>query len=299
MDQHIQRTSGVFCILMEVQTLCQSLGIDRIKPGPKPQYPDSFIISLVIIRHLLGMNSERSFLRHLKNNHEHIFPKLPEQSWFNRKARKLQPVYSSIQTQLAMGHLQDNIRIIDSTPVPVLKPYRGNHSPCFKRGRQTNYGYCASKKEYYFGVKLSLVCTPAGVITNVGIHSANTHDLIALKAMLEDIDLTHTTLIGDKGYYDGELRTYLDNRAGRLVVPDKKRHTLFNTKKDTQLLKRRSIVETVNGQLKDHMQLERTLARSYDGLVSRIWSIILAFTFAQFFNRKMERPLLAVKSVLV
>mgnify|MGYP006302835773 CR=1 FL=1 len=284
---------------MEVQTLCQSLGIDRIKPGPKPQYPDSFIISLVIIRHLLGMNSERSFLRHLKNNHEHIFLKLPEQSWFNRKARKLQPVYRSIQQQLTLRHLQDNIRIIDSTPVPVLKPYRGSHSLCFKRGKQTNYGYCASKKEYYFGIKLSLVCTPEGVITDVGIHSANTHDLTALKDMINDIELTHTTLIGDKGYYDGELRTQLANQAGRLVVPDKKRHTPFNTREDKQLLRQRSIVETVNAQLKDHMQLERTLARSYQGLVSRIWSIVLAFTFAQYFNRKMERPLLAVKSVLV
>lgn len=299
MDQHIQRTSGVFCILIEVQTLCHSLGIDRVKQGPKPQYPDSYVISLVIIRLLLGMNSERSFLRHLKNNHEHIFPKLPEQSWFNRKARKLQPVYQSIQQQLAMSHLQDNVRIIDSTPVPVLKPYRGNHSPRFARGNKTNYGYCASKQEYYFGVKLSLICTPEGVITDIGIHSANTHDLTALKDMIEDIDLADTTLIGDKGYYDGELRTHLDNRAGRLVVPDKKRHTPFNIKEDKQLLRQRSIVETVNGQLKDHMQLERTLARSYAELVSRIWSIILAFTFAQFFNRKMERPLLAVKSVLV
>lgn len=299
MDQHIQRTSGVFCILIEVQTLCHSLGIDRVKQGPKPQYPDSYIISLVIIRLLLGMNSERSFLRHLKHNHEHIFPKLPEQSWFNRKARKLQPVYRMVQQQLVMSHLQDNVRIIDSTPVPVLKPFRGHNSPCFSRGKQTNYGYCASKKEYYFGVKLSLICTPEGVITDVGIHSANTADINALRDMITDIDLTNITLIGDKGYYDGELRTHMDNRDGRLVVPDKKRHTLFNTKEDTQLLRQRSIVETVNAQLKDHTQLERTLARSYTGLVSRIWSIILAFTFAQFFNRKMERPLLAVKSVLV
>lgn len=198
-----------------------------------------------------------------------------------------------------MSHLQDNVRIIDSTPVPVLKPYRGNHSPCFSRGKQTNYGYCASKKEYYFGVKLSLICTPEGIITDVGIHSANTHDLIALKDMINEINLTSITLIGDKGYYDGELRTHLDNRAGRLVVPDKKHHNPFNTTEDKRLLRQRSIVETVNGQLKDHMQLERTLARSYTGLVARIWSIILAFTFAQFFNRKMERPLLAVKSVLV
>jgi len=299
MTQHIQRSSGVFCILIEVQTLCQSLGVDQIKRGPKPQYPDSYIISLVIIRYLLGMNSERSFLRYLKNNHEHIFPTLPEQSWFNRKCRKLQPIYRSIQQQLAIRHLQDDILIVDSTPVPILKPYRGHGSPCFPRGTRTNYGYCASKKEYYFGVKLSLICTAEGVITDVGIHSANTHDLKALKDMMSDSDFTNVTLIGDKGYYDGELRTHLDNRSSRLVVPDKKRHTPFTTKVDRLLLRKRSLVETVNSQLKDHMQLERTLARSYDGLLTRIWGIVLAFTFAQYFNSMMQRPLLAVKSVLV
>lgn len=299
MQQHIQCPSGVLCILIEIQTLCQAFHIDQVKSGPKPQYPDSYIISLMIIRFLLGMNSERSFLRHLNDNHAHIFPQLPEQSWFNRKCRRLQRTSQKIQQQLVMAHLQDNLRIIDSTPVPVVKRYRGHSSPCFPRGKQTNYGYCASKKEYYYGVKLSLVMTPLGVITNVGIHPANTADINAAKDVLCDMDTGHLTLIGDKGYYDGELRATLQNQHGRLVVPDKKRHHVFNTKRDKQLLRLRSIVETVNSQLKAHMRIEQTLARSYEGVVTRLEGAILAFTFAQYYNRKTKRPLLAVKSVLV
>jgi IS5 family transposase len=198
-----------------------------------------------------------------------------------------------------MSYLQDSLRIVDSTPVPVLKRYRGASSPCFPRGKQTNYGYCAAKKEYYYGVKLSLICTTTGVITDLGIHAANVHDLTALKSLMTETDLNHITLIGDKGYYDGELRTTLNNHNGRLVVPDKRRHHPFATPADTHLLRLRSIIETVNAQLKDHLRLEQTLARSYRGLVSRIWSIFLSFTFAQYFNLKMERPRLAVKSVLV
>ena len=299
MVQHIQRSSGVLCILIETQSLCQSLGVDRVKRGPKPQYKDSFIISLVIIRYLLGMNSERSFLRHIRDNHAHIFPQLPEQSWFNRKCRRLRHVAKQIQQQLVMSHLQDNLRIIDSTPIPVVKRYRGAYSACFPRGKQTNYGYCASKREYYYGVKLSLIITLEGVITAVGIHAGNAHDLTALKDMLREIDISNMTLVGDKGYYDGELRTYFNNRAGRLVVPDKKRHHPFTTKEDRQLLRKRSIVETVNSQLKDHMRIEQTLARSYEGLLTRLGGAILAFTFAQYYNRVHQRPLLAVKSVLV
>jgi hypothetical protein len=299
MEQHIQRTSGVFCILIEVESLCQALQVNQIKCGPKPKYQDSYIISLIIIRYLLGMNSERSFLRYLTKNHSTIFTRLPEQSWFNRKCRKLTPVSIQIQQQLVMAHLQDNLRIIDSTPVPVLKPYRGHDSRCFPRGKQTNYGYCASKKEYYYGVKLSLIMTPAGVITDFGIHAANTADINAAKAIVAMMEVTKLSLIGDKGYYDGEFRTHFENRQGRLVVPDKKRHQKFNTALDRELLRKRSIVETVNSQLKDHLRIEETLARSYGGLVSRLAGAILAFAFAQYFNEKTGRPRLAVKSVLI
>ncbi len=299
MDKHIQYTSAVFCILIEIQTVCKAYNIDKAKCGPKPQYPDSFIISLIIIKNLLGMNSESSFLRHLKNNYQTTFAKLPEQSWFNRKSKRLQSVCMALQQELVLGHLQDRVRIVDSTPVPVVKLYRGGYTPCFKRGTETNFGYCASKKEYYYGVKLSLFITLEGVITNIGIHPANRHDLTAAKEVLKGMDITNLWLIGDKGYYDGELRATLAFHGGHLSVPDKARHAPFMTKEDKPLLAKRSLIETVNEQLKAHMKIHETLAQSYTGLVFRLWSAILAFTFAQYLNRKQGRSLLAVKSLLV
>lgn len=299
MNQHIQRSSAVFSILAEVETVCKQQNIDVTKRGPGPQYPDSFIISLIIIKNLLGMNSESSFLRYLAKHHGDIFLSLPERSWFNRKCRNLQPAVAELQQQLASELAKVEIKIIDSTPVPVLKSYRGNNSPCFPRGKKTNYGYCASKKEYYYGAKLSLIMTPEGVITEIGVHAANTADINALRDMLPGLDTTNLTLIADKGYYDGELRTHLNNRNGRLVVPDKKRHTKFNTKEDTLLLKKRSIVETVNGQLKEHMRIEETLSQSYQGLLTRLWGVLLAFTFGQLHNLRHDRPLLSIKSILI
>jgi len=299
MDKHIQPVSAVFCILIEIQTVCKAYKIDKVKSGPKPTYPDSYIISLIIIKNLLGMNSESSFLRHLKNNYQITFTQLPEQSWFNRKSKRLITVCHKLQQQLVLAHLQDDVRIIDSTPIPVIKLYRGNYTPRFPKGKQTNFGYCASKKEYYYGVKLSLIITNEGVITNFGIHPANRHDLVAAKDILKAMDITNLKLVGDKGYYDGELRTTLASHGGRLSVPDKKRHTRFVTSEDKKLLSNRSLVETVNEQLKSHMKVHECLAQSYQGLVSRIESAILAFSFAQYFNRKNNRSLLAVKSVLV
>lgn len=95
------------------------------------------------------------------------------------------------------------------------------------------------------------------------------------------------------------MRATLASKGGNFSVPDKKRHTQFVTPVDRQLLAKRSLVETVNEQLKAHMKIHETLAQSYEGLVSRLWSAILAFTFAQYLNRKTGRSLLAVKSLLV
>jgi hypothetical protein len=299
MQQHIQRSSAVSSILAEVETVCKQQNIDQIKCGPRPQYKDSFIIGLIVIKNLLGMNSESSYLRYLAKHHGDVFITLPERSWFNRKCRNLQPTATKLQQVFAAELSDVEFKIVDSTPVPVLKPYKGNNSPCFPRGKKTNYGYCASKKEYYYGAKLSLIMTPEGVITEVGIHAANTADINALRDMLSCMDITKLKLIGDKGYYDGELRATLKHQKGRLVVPDKKRHHRFNTKQDKRLLKKRSIVETVNGQLKEHMRIAETLAQSYQWLLTRLWGALLAFTFGQIYNLQHDRPLLSIKSILI
>lgn len=299
MNQHRQRDSAVFSILTEVETVCKQQNIDQIKRGPRPHYTDSFIIGLIIIKNLFGMNSESSYLRYLTKHHGDVFTTLPERSWFNRKCKKLRPICERLQRELAERLSGTCTKIVDSTPIPVVKRYRGAYSPCFPRGIHTNYGYCASKQEYYYGVKLSLFMSSAGVVTNLGIHPANTADINAAKAVLESMNSERLILIGDKGYYDGELRTTLKNRQGRLVVPDKKRHHKFNTKEDKELLCQRSIVETVNAQLKEHLRLEETLAQSYQGLLTRIWGALLAFTFGQLHNRQHGRPLLSVKSILI
>jgi hypothetical protein len=92
------------------------------------------------------------------------------------------------------------------------------------RERKTSYGYFASKKEYYHGVKLRLVMTDHGVMTDSSIHAATLLILMPQKYVLDNIGTANLILIVDKGYYDGELRTHLDNLLSSLAVSNKKRH---------------------------------------------------------------------------
>ena len=51
----------------------------------------------------------------------------------------------------------DNIRVIDSMPIPVCEFRRDHFSKCFKG--EVSYGRCSSKKQTYFGFKFHALTT--------------------------------------------------------------------------------------------------------------------------------------------
>ena len=59
----------------------------------------------------------------------------------------------------------NNIRVIDSMPIPVCEFGRSHFSKCFKG--EASYGICASKKETYFGFKFHALTTVDGFLTEV------------------------------------------------------------------------------------------------------------------------------------
>ena len=77
----------------------------------------------------------------------------------------------------------DDIRIIDSMPIPVCKFGRAYFSKLFKD--IATYGYCASKKETYFGLKLHALVTTNGFITNFILTAANIDDRDAVFDLIE------------------------------------------------------------------------------------------------------------------
>ena len=62
-----------------------------------------------------------------------------------------------------LGVKSERIRIIDSAPVPAVSFGIGDRIRCFPRGRQINFGFCAAKKQRYYGCTLHLVTSKLGV----------------------------------------------------------------------------------------------------------------------------------------
>jgi hypothetical protein len=70
-----------------------------------------------------------------------------------------------------LGSENDILHMAEGFPLPVCKFKRTYFSPIFK-GIAT-YGYCASKAETYYGLKLNLVINSWGLISGITFALAN------------------------------------------------------------------------------------------------------------------------------
>ena len=288
-------------ILSMIFEIYQSVEPDLPKrTGPEPVIPDIVIIQLIILKHLLGFRHESSFLRFIQNlKLKSFFPRLAERSRFNRRTKLLSPLIERIQFELLKRLGVDNlkVRIIDTTPFPIVKLVRKNQSKIVKKN-DLKVGYCSAQKYYYTGLKLSLAVNLEGVPTYFEFHPANRHDLKVLEK--EASNLRGLVLVGDKAYLSKEAKKDLKQNLGiALITPYKKNQKSKKlTKKEKQLLKHRKLVETVINQLKDQFSLERLSAKSLLGFKERARQIILTYTFDSYFNKLTNRNILSIKSIL-
>jgi len=292
-------------ILTEIEALCKEekllISSGSPKRGRPSKYSDLQIIQMVILQNLLGFDSELSFVRFLGNLNQPIFREIPSQSQYNRRIKKLKPQIEFLTKEL-LNRLQierSKIRLVDATGIPLIKLARKKRRRLF-RGRRYGVGYCSALKSHYFGLKLTLLTNIEGIPTNFYLMPANRADIICLEKMLiENQGPSKVVLIGDKGYLSDFNREWF-NQCWEisLITPYRANQKKKNTKREKRLLKKRKIIETVIGQLKDQLGLDRLRARNYETIALRISNIIFTYIFGVYFNKKYHRNPLNLKSIL-
>ncbi|MFC5212019.1 IS982 family transposase [Pseudonocardia sulfidoxydans] len=185
----------------------------------------------------------------------------------------------------------DPVWVVDSTPVECARS-----RPTALRSNLAGwagYGYCASHSRFFWGLRLHLIATPAGLpITWVLADPKIDERQVLIAALDHDrtltADRTGLTIIGDKGYVSRELDTYLAERGVRLLRPSYRNHT---PRPGEQLLKPiRQLIESIFDTLKGQLDLELHGGRSIDGVGARIGQRLLAMTAAIWHNRATGQP---------
>ena len=187
---------------------------------------DAELICLVVAQQLLGISSERRWIRYAHKHLRQTFPYLPGQSGYSKRVRSLGGLLSAVMGELArdVPSWHDTLRLLDSTPLPCAASRE-----TVKRSDlagHAGYGYCASHSRFFWGFRLYLITTPEGMPIIWGLANPKLHEREVTQALLErDHHLIRAgqVIVGDKGFAGKDFETFItDDLGAHLVRPDRK-----------------------------------------------------------------------------
>jgi hypothetical protein len=236
---------------------------------------DSEVITIMIAFHLSSYRN----LKHFYLNYVQKFLKseFPTTVSYNRFVELQQKALFPMVIFLKMMRLGSctGISFVDSTPIRVCHNKRIFNHKVFDgiatRGKST--------MGYFFGFKLHIVVSDTGEILDFVITPGNVDDRTPLKDgnFLKNI---FGKLFADKGYIGQELFKQLFIDGIQLITGLKRnmKNSLMSMS-DKILLRKRSIIETINDVLKNICQVEHSRHRSFSNFLSNLISGLIAYSF--------------------
>jgi hypothetical protein len=168
------------------------------------------------------------------------------------------------------------ISFIDSTVLRVCHKKRIKRNKVFRDVAEVG----KSTMGWFFGFKLHIIINDKGEILSFYLTKGNVDDrnLRAITQMTREI---FGRLFGDKGYISKALSDTLFGNGIQLITQVRRNmKTVALSNEERILLRKRSVIETVNDQLKNICQAEHTRHRSISGFLLNLMSAIAAYSFA-------------------
>lgn len=296
--------TAVYCVVEEsYRLLFGDPATLRQSNNRQPDFTDAEILTIALVGELQGEDSQRAWHGKVHKSWRALFPRLCDRTRYGRRLRRLRGPMAHLQQHLCflVGASLDRYRVVDSFPLTVCHLRRVNRSTQPFEYYATT-GYCASKKEHYYGLTLQLLCDLRGIPTYLVGTPAHAHDLVGFEALIQDLaeaGLTGLTLavVADKGYVGHHFIAQMKQQYGITLMPIPRHYAKEGpTSAISRLLqKSRRQIETTIGQLTDQMHIESTRTRSLAGLLTALVAKITAFDLAVYFNQILDEPLLQIK----
>lgn len=194
-------------------------------------------------------------------------------SRFNRRLHALADWFALLLDLLGELLATGQAYVMDSLPVPAC--HRARATRCTKVRGPEFYGYCAAKKERFYGWRLHLVCSEAGVPVGFDLLPASCHDLTPIYDWTQRVPGA-ACLYGDKAYNSGADEAWIEAETSIRLVPIRKANMLPNAIHERHTLRRlRAVVEGANSQL-TAWGVQRLHARTQEGFVIKVFASIFA-----------------------
>ena len=227
-------------------------------------------MTIVIAFQLSHYRDFKTFYNSLRVSSSDLFPGLVSYQRFNGlMPRLIVPLAGYLKSRFGTC---SGISFVDSTHLAVCGNKRIERNRVFE-------GFAARGKStvgWFYGFKLHVVINDCGELLGVQLTPGNVDDRKPVSTITKALT---GKLFGDKGYISQALFEELFGRGLQLVTTIRK-----NMKPrimllwDKLMLRKRSLIETVNDQLKNVCQIDHTRHRIVDGFIVNLLAGLIAYT---------------------
>lgn len=211
-----------YCFLDDLLITIHNDQVDK-----RRKLSDAQVITTVVLAAKYFYGNQTTACSYLESHYGFI---MPHKSNFNRILHKISDLISDLFQQLGLlfKHLNLSMAyLIDSFPIPVCKNIRISQAKLVKAKHYR--GYNASKREYFYGLKVHVITTAQGIPVEYLVTPGSVHDNTALQAMSVDLP-AGSDLYGDAAYLNQEQKELLADFEGiNLKAATKKNSLIRNT----------------------------------------------------------------------
>jgi hypothetical protein len=258
------------------------------RPGnARRRVTDAEVVTLSVAQAIMGIPSDRRFLAVAAKRLGHLFPRLPGQSGYHKRRRRLTDTIEWLIGIFAgqSPGFTDDLLLIDSTPVEC-----GRSRETVKRSalaEAADYGYCASHSRFFWGFRLHALFATDGTPRAFKLASPKRDEREVALELLELCRRTGgETILADKGYAGREFAHKVAELDATIVRPRRR----DEHGRGPHLAPIRQRIESIFWTCKDLLTLERHGARTLAGLRERILQRLLCLAACVSLNHQLGRP---------
>lgn len=236
---------------------------------------DSEIMTVLLMFHFGTFRNFKHYYLHYIG--VHMRNEFPKQLSYNRFIEIEHRVFTPMMfflNGICFGKCT-GITFVDSTKISVCHNKRIKRNKVFEGFAQLG----KSTMGWFYGFKLHLVCNDKGELLSFCLTPGNVDDRDpnTLKNLTRNL---FGKLFADKGYISASLFETLFEKGIHLVtgIKSKMKNRLMSLH-DKILLRKRSVIETINDELKNICQVEHTRHRAMHNFVMNLISALAAYCF--------------------
>lgn len=191
----------------------QKYGIIYVKEktGPKSELTDSEVLTLMFAKYFIPFLIETQYIEFIRAYYHSLFPKLINQSQYNRRARGLYLLVEELRKYwiLKNGCYQYSCYLLDTKQIPVLSYKRNKKHNDF--WGSANYGVCAILHLRYFVFKLVAIAILDRIPMVFELVHVNLDEKTTAKAIIDNF--SYCNLLTDKGFIGVEWQSKVYNQT--------------------------------------------------------------------------------------